>query len=212
MDNQSSIKRKKVIEVSKDFKGPTNSVPNKAHPALLASNVNDLAILIRDAEESDVSFIFNSWLRSFRNGALCTHVANSVYFTEHHKILEKLLTRSNVIVACDPADASNVYGWLCFEHVQGVFVVHYAYVKQTFRNLGILNSLLDKTGHDFVNAGLYSHWNFHASKMAANRNLLYHPYILINYDSGAQTPSTGHKVPSYDNIGNRIEDGDSGNG
>lgn len=176
------IRRKKVIEVGKDYSGPSGSVPAKSHPYLMASKTADLAVLVRPAEAADIPFIFNSWLRSFRTGSLCANVANSIYFVEHHKVLEKLLKRSEVLVACEPSDPTNIYGYLCYEKIQDIFVLHYAYVKHTFRQLGVANSLLEKTGCDFTKQGLFSHHNKSSERFCAKLNLTYHPYIIMNYE------------------------------
>lgn len=170
------LKRKKVYEVGPNFRGTTAPVrpPEKKPEAL--------PISVRDAEGSDISFLFNSCLRSFRNGKLNAGVSNSIYFTEHHKVLEKIFKRAKVLVACETADPSNIYGYLCYEIIEGIFVLHYSYVKQPFRRLGVQKALLVAANHNVANPGFYTHENPTALHMAPKLNLIYHPYLLINYD------------------------------
>lgn len=141
-----------------------------------------LPISIREADQGDVSFIFSSWLKSFRGGAMAKYVENTIYFSEHHKLVERLLKRSKTVVACNPEDPATIYGYLCYEIVEGIFCVHYGYTKQPFRVLGVLRQLLHSTGHDFARGtGLATHQNQVGARMALKYNLVYHPYILLNY-------------------------------
>ena len=69
-----------------------------------------------------------------------------------------------------------------FEIVQGQFVLHYAYIKENFRKLGLFKALLAATNHDFKGAGLYTHRVPKTFPILESKyNLIYHPYILINY-------------------------------
>ena len=140
-----------------------------------------LSIHIRDADESDINFIFNSWLKSGRNCSMSKHVDNAVYYSEHHKLVEKLLKRCSVLVAVDVKDTSNVYGYIVYEKIDGLFTIHFTYVKHNFRMLGIMSELLKKTGHDFNTAGLYTHDTSAGIRLAAKYMLVFHPYLLINY-------------------------------
>jgi hypothetical protein len=140
----------------------------------------NLPLIIRPANENDVPFIFNSWLRSFRNGTLCRGVDNTIYFTEHHKLIERLLKTAKVQVAADANDIANILGWLCYEEIDGIFTVHYIYTKHTFRCLGVMRQLMKDTGHDFTTAGIHTHMTEIFNRLALKYNLLYHPYVLIN--------------------------------
>jgi hypothetical protein len=140
-----------------------------------------LVVKIRPALEADASFIFNSWLKSFRENGIARPVSNEVYFAEQHKLIEKLLKRCTTVIACNPTDPAQIFGWACFERVDGIFVLHYVYIKHPYRLLGLAKELLKEANHDFTTAGLFTHWTAAALKLHEKKNLLYHPYILINY-------------------------------
>ena len=142
-----------------------------------------LPVRIRPAVEGDASFIFSSWLKSFRDNGLAKPVNNEVYFSEQHKLIERLLKTATVQVACDPNDAASIYGWSCYERVEGIFVIHYTYIKHPFRGLGIASAILAESKHDFNTTGLFTHWTTAALRLHDKKNLMYHPYILINYGS-----------------------------
>lgn len=131
-------------------------------------------VQIRAATEADVPFIFNSWLKSYRN-SLKT-VSNAVYFNGHHKVIEALLATSTVSVACDTSDNTQLFGYLVHEEVDGVVIVHYAYVKHPFRKLGILKQLLG-SANIIGKSGFYTHQTSGATKLADKMNFVFNPYI-----------------------------------
>ncbi|MEZ0209216.1 MAG: hypothetical protein ACAH17_03525 [Candidatus Paceibacterota bacterium] len=145
-----------------------------------------MPIAIRDAQEGDIPFIFSSWLKSFRPGLVCRHVDNTIYYAEHHKVVEKILKRATCLVATDPADPATIYGYLVFERIDGILTIHYSYVKHTFRAMGVLRQLLKSFEHDWNNAGLFTHSTILGARLSLKYNLVYHPYILFNHLAAIQ--------------------------
>ena len=99
--------------------------------------MSKLPIKLRNANSEDVSFVFNSWLKSYRNALACKNVPNEIYFNEHHKLIERLVKDNKVVVACSETDANELYGYIVAGQSEGIFVLHYIYVKHSFRNMGI---------------------------------------------------------------------------
>lgn len=149
-----------------------------------------LPVVIRDAVEADVPFIFNSWLKSFRNGSFPKGTDNSIYFTEQHKLIERLLKTCSVKIAADPKDPQNIFGYIVFEQIDGIWVFHYAYTKHSFRALGVARELARSLDHDFNTAAICSHHTFLAERICPKYNLIYHPYILINYNDKPKQESS----------------------
>lgn len=138
---------------------------------------------VRDMAAEDIPFVFNSWLKSFRNGRMCKEVDNTVYFTEHHKTLQRLMSRSKVLIAHPDGQPETICAYVCYEILHGVFVLHYAYTKQPFRSLGLMRELLKHSGHDVKNvAGCFSHMTPIWEKIYPRYSLVYQPYTLINYN------------------------------
>lgn len=142
-----------------------------------------LPITLRKANEEDAGFIFNSWLKCYRKANAVKPITNPIYFQEQHKIIESLVLddRNFTIMACNPDDPSQIYGFVCAGYYEGIFTLHWIYVKQSFRNLRIGSTLLNAFEHDFGTAAVYTHHNHISSKLAPKYNMLYHPYILVNY-------------------------------
>lgn len=142
---------------------------------------------LRLADKEDVGFIFNSWLKSYRNSLFAKPISNTVFFAEHHKVIEKLAKTSQILVACNKEDPAQIYGYACAERVDGVFVLHYIYVKQHFRRFGIGKLLLNSFDHNFEEeAAVYTHHTKIAEKLAAKYSLVYHPYLLINVEQDSE--------------------------
>ena len=142
---------------------------------------NALPVEIRSLIDSDIPFIFNSWLKAYRNSPAACKVNQNIYFSEHHKLVERLLNEATTLVMSAAGDPATVYGYINFQEVQGVFVLHFAYVKHDFRTLGLFKELMKATKHDFSAAGMYTHQVRSNGILEEKWNLLYSPYILINY-------------------------------
>lgn len=131
-------------------------------------------VVVRPATEADVSFIFNSWLKSYRG--TCKAISNPVYYQFQHKTIEAILQRSQVLVACDAADPNQLYGYLVYEVVEGIAVVHYAYIKHSFRGMKLL-SLLAKDLP--AGGGYYTHDTANGHRLAAAKKFVLNPYLVF---------------------------------
>lgn len=139
-------------------------------------------LVLRAAKLSDINFLTSSWLRSYRNAPAVSGVPNSTYYYYHHKVLEELLTRCTVMVACFPDRPDQILGYVCAEKFDAGLVIHYLYVKKTFRNFGIARKLVDH----LVEAEkppkiLYTHKTrdmFPIERKLRDNGWEFHPYLL----------------------------------
>jgi GNAT superfamily N-acetyltransferase len=147
-----------------------------------------LPIRIRSISDSDVSFVFNSWLRSFKGSPKYKHVENTIFYQNHHKIVQQCILRSQVLLACDENDLSQILGYIVADRIDDILTVHYVYVKQAFRGLGIASMLLKEVGYDKKIATIYTHATEFGLKLCRNTNFVFHPYIVLDYfkDLGAR--------------------------
>jgi hypothetical protein len=136
-------------------------------------------IRLRPANEEDVPFIFSSWLKSFRTSHFANKLVNSVYFAEHHKLIEKIVKNAHVIVACNNSDPSQIYGWVCAQQIEGIFTLHFVYIKHPFRKMGLARLLINSF-EQADTAGIYTHHTHAMDYIAPKFNLMYHPYVLFN--------------------------------
>jgi len=147
-------------------------------------------VLIREMETQDIPFVFNSWLKSYANSPTVKFVDRTIYFNEQHKVIERILVKQKTLIACDKDSPDNIFGYICFGELQNVFVVHYLYVKNIDRKLGIARQLLEATKHDFSTVFAFTHFTYAGLAVAEKFNGIFHPYSLINYDMGAPLGGT----------------------
>jgi hypothetical protein len=134
-------------------------------------------IHFRAAEHTDVSFIFSSWLKSNRNSTQYRELQNPVYYAQHHVMVEGLMQSSAIIVAANPEDHTQIYGYLCFERIEGYPVVHFAYVKDSFRNLGMLRLLLDEAKIDHTKPFFITHRTKMCKMLERSMTPIHNPYL-----------------------------------
>ena len=100
-----------------------------------------MKINIRELKESDVNFILATWCRSAYSNATGYREKQSIF----HKGLERVIKRRYeqgdllVYIACDSDDPDFILGFAVFGYV---YSLHYVYVKEAFKRLGVAKALL----------------------------------------------------------------------
>ena len=96
---------------------------------------------IRHALPSDVAFVYSTWLNSYkRDSALGKSTRDTIFFNEYRFVVDYILNRPNVdvMVCCHPDEISVIFGYAVYEPG----ILHYVFVKEAFRRLGIAKALL----------------------------------------------------------------------
>jgi ribosomal protein S18 acetylase RimI-like enzyme len=137
------------------------------------------SVLLREPNKDDINFIFSSWLKSFRSSNFAKNVTNTIYFDQHHKVIESLLQNSKIIVACNRDDKKQIIGYMVATKINDILTIHYAYVKHPYRRLGVGKLLLSAFDHDPTEVSCYTHDTHMSNKLAAKFNLIYQPYLMI---------------------------------
>lgn len=150
-------------------------------------------VLFRAANTTDLPFILDSWLSSFRQSYHVRGLEGPVYYNEQRRVAETLLQRATVLVACDPESPTTIWGWAIGEEVDSFLVVHFVYVRGGFQDYGIGGHLVSTflAGARGAVALVYTHqtkagrkW---AEKMAermpqtehnGRMPVIYNPYFL----------------------------------
>jgi|GEM_PF-1588207 len=152
--------------------------------------MKELPIVLRLANQEDVAFIFNSWLKSYKTSNFAKGIEPTVFYSEHHKLLERLLKNYDTIIACSPDDSTQIYGFINGGYTDNFFTLNYVYVKHTFRRMGIAKSLFNGFVHEPGAVGLFTHLNHISSKLSQKYNMMYHPYIMFNLQDFEITKNT----------------------
>ena len=95
-----------------------------------------LPIDLRPCSDIDTPFIFSSWLRSYASSAY----GGDNYYKRHHQVIEQLMARPGVrmLAATPKEDPQTIIGWSAQEDS----VLHYVYVKEAFRRMGVATLLV----------------------------------------------------------------------
>lgn len=136
---------------------------------------------IRPIEEGDIPFIYNSWLKSYRDAPAVRTVPNHIYYTEHHEIIENILKSpySETLVACSVENPDILYGYATGEHFEGLAVVHWVYCKQEWRRKGVAGALLRQLVERSAGKPIqYSHFTRFIKKLKEDHDITYNPYAL----------------------------------
>lgn len=171
-----------------------------------------LPLQIRPATNEDISFIFNSWLKSYREkGTACRNVEQKIYYENQHRLIERLLEKiapeGGVRVACNVNDPTQLFGFICAERVEGVFVIHYIYVKHSMRRFGIGSALLNSFDHDPSVASAATHQTSASYRLEPKYRVIYHPYLLL-FDYGDRYAKKVHVNESSGESGDSSDIGD----
>ena len=90
---------------------------------------------------NDIPLIMDAWLAETRHSAFAKFIDSRIYRAGHHKLLERILKRSKVLIACNPEDPSHVFGFFVFEESPTVYC-HWLYIKQAYRGQGLAREML----------------------------------------------------------------------
>lgn len=139
----------------------------------------NLPVRIREAIQPDMPFVYSSWLRQHSYSAFASGIPKATFFSNHRKIISKLVEKSDVYIACDPADMGIMYGFICGEQHEWP-LLHYAFVKGRFRRYGIFKMLLGELGWTPDKEVVMSHFFCSKPIYIEGKQMMYNPYILHN--------------------------------
>ncbi len=92
---------------------------------------------LRTPLPSDESFIYSSWLESYRDSPAVRGVSNTSYYKAMHAIIEGALKNGAVLIASSEEDPDLIYGYVSFT----IGAINYIYVKHAFRGFGVGKAL-----------------------------------------------------------------------
>jgi len=101
-----------------------------------------LEIKTRPGRKLDEDFIYSSWIHCLGNVRPYCSLDKNWFSSAQHSLIDHLLDRSHVLVAHDPEDDNQIYGYLVCEPKKNV--LHWVYVKQLFRRADIGTRLINQ--------------------------------------------------------------------
>lgn len=135
-------------------------------------------VIIRPGVVEDIRFIFNSWLKSYRDANAVAGVPNTLYFKGQHEVVERILARPGllVLVACTPEDEKQILGYVVASETKAGTVLHWLYVKHPFRGFGIARELEKRAVHSSSSVQ-YSHRTKYVDGIVKRRGYIFNPFI-----------------------------------
>lgn len=100
--------------------------------------------MIFDAPQADeFAFIFDSWANSFRRSPWAGCVPNNMFDAVSRAAAAGIIDRgAHVVVALPDGDTRRIMGYAVSEPAKGV--LHWLYVKNDFRRMGVGRALLQQ--------------------------------------------------------------------
>lgn len=138
---------------------------------------------IREYQPGDEAFLYATWLKAYRHSSeFARRIRDVVFFERHHQAIEGILKRPrvSVLVACLDDSHDTILGYLVTERYNDRPVIHYCYVKLSFRRMGVASALLD-VARVSPNESLFSHRAGEDDMVWIERRfpgLVYDPYLI----------------------------------
>lgn len=99
-----------------------------------------MKVHVRSMKDEDRSLIYSTWLRGLYHGSdWFKNIDKTSFFKHYAKVVDLLLAKQDtqIRIACDPEDHDVIYGYIILGHE----VVHYCFVKESWRAKGIAKLL-----------------------------------------------------------------------
>jgi len=98
-----------------------------------------LPIDIRPSVPADEPVIYSHWIECQSRQRPFSKLDTNWHAAGQHALIERLLKRTRVMVACDPRDPDQIYGYLVTGRPR---VLYWIYVKMDFRRGAVATRLL----------------------------------------------------------------------
>lgn len=132
-----------------------------------------LDIKIRKAVPTDLDFITASWLNSHHETQK-RDLKKDIYYTNHNRMIKERMPFMKCLVACNPEDENQIYGYLVFNNPN---TLHFAYTKSYFRKLGVFKNLLSEAGIQIPVTVTHKAPSYKA--LEGKYSFIFNPYLFI---------------------------------
>lgn len=129
-------------------------------------------VSIRGPHPEDVNFIYASWLRGLYYGnTFYGEIPKDIFMANYHKVLEVLLSKATVRVACLKDDPEVILGYSITRYTStGDVALDWIFVKSAWRRIGIGKSLVQD------NTNVVTHMS-KVGKSLKPMNWVYNPFL-----------------------------------
>lgn len=129
--------------------------------------------------ETDEGLVMHSMLEGVRmNTWFGKNIKDEDLFPNHRQIIQNILASDELVsvVCCNEDDEDQIFGYLIGEREN---IVHFVYVKKTFRGFGFSKKMLEASGFDLHDL-TFTHWTFPMNKIISKFDQIrYNPYLAL---------------------------------
>lgn len=132
----------------------------------------------RPMDREDENLIYGSWLGTLRNQAPYVHMTNKVFRAGQIEVIKNIIERPGpeIMVAASPSGEPK-FGFICGEHTDEGFVLHYILTKPVYQRKNIASALLQFMGVRPKTQIIASHWTGDLRWIRKNWTVDYHPWL-----------------------------------
>jgi hypothetical protein len=154
--------------------------------------VNEDDFLIRPIDpKKDLNFILSSWLKSYRNSDFATCISNDTYYAFHQGLISQILTHptNTLTIIASVEDPDQILGYASYSITKPI--IHYIYMKQPFRRLGLGRYLFEGVRNHFKTleenpVTICTHKCKRWARTSKALNLTYNPYMIGDLDESSK--------------------------
>jgi len=136
----------------------------------------DLDIVCREPCPDDKSYLYNSWITSLRYNKPFDVLERHWYNAAAAALIARILASSNMLVAVNPSNSSQIFGYIVYNNDRRV--LHYIYIKKSFRKAKVATRLMDEAFNGFIKPINYTVRTSAIPHYEDKWNLQYRPYLL----------------------------------
>lgn len=142
--------------------------------------------------KDEEAFVFSAMTRAMRESAFGREMSDEVFLRTYRKIIKKRLQEGMEVYVAKPATPAKpnekeiFYGFIAFEKMGSVPVVHFLYTSKYYRNTGIAKKLLglavdkikvgDKEDYELF---VYTNHTVQAYKLRSKYPCIYNPFLFL---------------------------------
>jgi hypothetical protein len=111
--------------------------------------------ILRPPKPSDLNFIYNSWLESYKESP-DNPIKGNAYYSYQKMLIVSILRRAQVSILCNPDDLDQIFGWCVYEITEDCIIVHWLHIKYSFRKLGFARYIIDSILNASESKGVFN--------------------------------------------------------
>lgn len=89
--------------------------------------------LLRLALPEDHSFIYNTFLETFRKISPNQFISEEIYYSHQRERIRYLLKHSQTNIICDLDNPNHIQGYIIYDFISQYLVLHWMYLKNVYR-------------------------------------------------------------------------------